>query len=103
MIAYSGSDATADSSIFIYSDRDSTATANQREWVYCQKEDSVQDIQQDDWEDWREYLKSLWLVALRKRQCLNLPRDADNRLYCRRLGVSISGWLARAGYRKKKN
>ena len=50
----------------------------------------------------RKYLKSLWLETLRQKHRI-LPIYLAQVNYCRRLMVSMSGWIARAGYRKKRN
>jgi len=50
----------------------------------------------------RKYLKSLWLETLRQKQRI-LPVYLAQVNYCRRLLVSMSGWIARAGYRRKRN
>ncbi len=55
-----------------------------------------------DYREQREHLKSLWLEVLRKKQAL-VQKHYECRLYCRRLLMSKSGWIARVGYRKKRN
>ena len=51
---------------------------------------------------WKAYIKSLWLESLRKKQRLNLFVE-QRIIYYLRLMLPISGWIARVGYRKKRN
>ena len=51
---------------------------------------------------WKAYIKSLWLESLRKKQRLNLFVE-QRIIYYLRLMLPISGWIARIGYRKKRN
>lgn len=49
----------------------------------------------------REYLKSMWLKALKLKEYFIFGQCWGCKLYFRRLLISISGWLARKGYAKK--
>ena len=49
-----------------------------------------------------EERKSLWLETLHQKQRI-LPTYLARVNYCRRLMVSMSGWIAKVGYRRKRN
>lgn len=109
MIAYSDSDATANGSIFSYFDSDSTATADPSGWITCcSSEPDIYKTEEDDlwmiidYREWKAYLKSLWFAVLREKQA-NSRLWLGHRQYCMRQMLSFSGWIARVGYRKKRN
>ena len=70
--------------------------------VWCIGNNYIEDKELDFISEERKYLKSLWLESLHQKQRI-LPRYLARVNYCRRLMVSMSGWIARAGYRRKRN
>ncbi|MCD6250178.1 MAG: hypothetical protein J7J98_07615 [candidate division Zixibacteria bacterium] len=68
--------------------------------IYKEEEENLWML--SEYREWKAYIKSLWIIALRKKQDLNLFKT-EQRIYCLRLMLPISGWIARAGYRKKRN
>ena len=90
----------------------SFSVSDQNGWttLYEPEPDIYKEEEEDLWmlseyREWKTYIKSLWMATLRrKKQELNLFK-AEQRiiLYCLRLMLPISGWIARVGYRKKRN
>lgn len=109
MIAYSDSDDTTSGLVII--DSESTATATQGEWISCHNQEKIEEDDIDKSGLWllteyyierKEHLRSLWFAVLREKRA-NLGLWLGHRQYCRRQMLSFSGWVAKTGYRKKKN
>jgi hypothetical protein len=50
---------------------------------------------------WKEYIKALWKEVLWYPDNIKSVLYPKVQLYCRRLLLSISGWVAKKGQRKK--
>ena len=95
MIAINNSTATTDGVMLV-------------DWISYRTYSIPEKIEEDnlwmlqDYKEWKKRLKSLWFAVLREKP-QDLGQQVECKLYHRRILTSVSGWLARAGYRKKKN
>jgi len=88
----------------------SFSASDQNGWtiLYEPEPEIIKEDEEDLWMLFSEYrkkkayIKSLWLETLRKKQKLNLFVE-KRIIYYLRLMLPISGWISRAGYRKKRD
>jgi hypothetical protein len=91
---------------------DSTDSLGSTCWDTCNYEPLGDDEDSPPWpgEDlwqtvdrriWKEYIKALWKEVLWYPDNIKSVLYPKVQLYCRRLLLSISGWVAKKGQRKK--